>query len=308
MKAKTAERLWLAAIALGAAAVLVFAPLVGGAAAADTSTGVAVVNLDAYPRIDKKALSDQLAGVDRDEIDRLIVISPPFADTSSLCLPPNLPALCEIGRPFFVPHGTNPIAALEALPHSDKKDHGRLVTTLRQGDGSGFGWWRAVQVGLLMTIIAAGSLYFSGLAIQRRRRDRAAVHGPAVPAFSAPVPGAGPPPVPPSAVAPPAATGRAQPATPAPAPARRRAPAPAPAPRPGPLPAEIAGAIRAGRRVVACTHFGGQGGYVDADGLLLWATPERPGEAIHPGRPLSVVGVGADAVIVSSRITEEVRR
>jgi hypothetical protein len=44
--------------------------------------------------------------------------------------------------------------------------------------------------------------------------------------------------------------------------------------------------------------------------VLLWANLDRPGEQVHPGRPLSVLALsaGSDALVVSSRITEEVRQ
>jgi hypothetical protein len=69
-------------------------------------------------------------------------------------------------------------------------------------------------------------------------------------------------------------------------------------------------AVGAGRRVRAQTRFGPQGGFVDAGGVLLWASLDRPGEQVHPGRPLSVLALsaGSDALVVSSRITEEVRQ
>jgi hypothetical protein len=95
-----------------------------------------------------------------------------------------------------------------------------------------------------------------------------------------------------------------------PAPVRRPPLRPAPPPPPGPLPADVVAAIGVGRRVVAQTHFGPQGGYVAVGGVLLWASLEQPGEHVFPGRQLSVLTLssGSDALVVSSRITEEVRQ
>jgi hypothetical protein len=61
---------------------------------------------------------------------------------------------------------------------------------------------------------------------------------------------------------------------------------------------------------VARTHFGPAGGFVDIGGVLIWASLDQPGEPVHPGRQLSVLSLstGSDALVVSSRITEEVRQ
>ncbi|WP_218579620.1 hypothetical protein [Phytohabitans houttuyneae] len=71
-------------------------------------------------------------------------------------------------------------------------------------------------------------------------------------------------------------------------------PPPAPAPRhsgPG-TSAPSTSRPRRGDEVVARTHFGPDGGYVDVDGLIVWAVLEPAGIGALPGQPLQVVDRG----------------
>jgi hypothetical protein len=98
---------------------------------------------------------------------------------------------------------------------------------------------------------------------------------------------------------------------------RQRGPAPPPRPQPPPAadppvagrppeavpvvgitqltaPAPATTAIRTGSRVVARTHFGPDGGYVETDGLVLWARLDQP-RGRHPRPGQTVVVVAQDA-------------
>lgn len=293
-----------AGIALGVAAVLVLGPLLAGAIwnGSDVKNDAAVVDLRDYWQLNDQALHTQLEDSKVSETRRVIVIRPGSENGEKLnCPSKDLPKSCELmkkieKRTTSVSPGTDPIAVLAAYGDSGKVDR-RQVTIVHLHQGHAFGWWPALGVGLLMTIIAAGSFYFLDRSARRRRLVTA-------PAYSVPPgPAAGPPrPEPQAAASAP---------MPAAAPARRRPPPrPDPPAPPGPLPPDVVGAVPIGRQVVARTHFGPAGGFVDIGGVVLWASLEQPGEAVYPGRRLSVLSMsaGVDSLVVSSRVSEEVRQ
>jgi hypothetical protein len=156
-----------------------------------------------------------------------------------------------------------------------------------------------LEAGLIIAIMAAGFLYVAARSVRSRGPFGARAH--ALPGSDLKMPAHSVPSSPAGGQQP--GRGTASPAVPP----RTVPPRTAPPSPPGPLPADVVLAIGVGRRVVAQTHFGPQGGYVDVGGVLLWASLERPGEHVYPGRPLSVLALssGSDALIVSSRITEE---
>jgi hypothetical protein len=314
MKGIAADRLRLAGIALGVAALLVFAPLIIGALrSGEVSIDVAVVNLDSYPQIDDGALSGELDQANLDGIRKLIIIAPdrPPNEPSFVCTKKELPVSCPRllkARPkaVTVPYGAFPVITLTALTGEAKVTYeGSHVTAVHEGLGSRFGWKPALGTGLIIAIMVAGFLYFAARSVRSRGLFGARAH--AFPGSDLKMPAHSVPSSPAAGQQP--GRGTASPAVPprsAPARSTPAQPRPAP-PRPGPLPADVVGAIGVGRRVVAQTHFGPQGGYVDVGGVLLWASLETPGEHVYPGRPLSVrtLSPGSDALIVSSRITEE---
>ncbi|WP_433295582.1 hypothetical protein ACQP2F_36180 [Actinoplanes sp. CA-030573] len=307
MKAGAATPSRPAGIALGVAAVLVLGPLLAGAVwnGSDLANDAAVVDLRQYRLADDQALSDQLDKKKVSEAGRVIVIRPGSENGEKLyCPSDDLPKSCALmkeieERTTTVSPDTDPIAVLAAFGGSPEVDRSR-VTIVHLHQGHAFGWWPALEVGLLMTIIAAGSFFFLDRSARRRRLVTA-------PAYSVP-----PPPTDASRPEPQISRSVAVPsaAPPAgPAPRRRPPPRPDPPAPPGPLPADVVGAVPIGRQVVARTHFGPGGGFVDIGGVVVWASLEQPGEPVYPGRRLSVLSMsaGVDSLVVSSRVSEEVR-
>ncbi|MEV6843020.1 hypothetical protein [Actinoplanes sp. NPDC051411] len=303
MKVTAADRLWLAGIAVVAAAILILAPLATGALAADgKDVRVALVNLQTNP-IDDGALAKAL---EKDKVDGAdwLIISMPSADNqlifgcTDVTLPKSCPILRKVTNRVDVPPGVDPITTVNGLFGSgDPPSKGSLVRIADREAGDDFDGTAALEAGLVMTIIAAGSFYFAARSTRWRywpwRVQSTAAEG--IPDDVR------------RAVEP-----RPERTTPAPAPRRpepRRPPVSAPpADPPGPLPRDVREAL--GRRVVARTLFGSEGGYVDANGMTLWAHLENPGERVYPGQPLAVLTMtpGNDAIVVSSRVTEEVHR
>jgi hypothetical protein len=317
MNGKAADRLRLAGIALGVAAVLVFAPLAVDVIWSNDEVDVdaAVVNMSNYPNFDDQKLHEELDESHADDVKRLIIIAPrQYGDVDFVCDSEKLPESCDylneaMDRTTTVHSEADPLGMLTAYSDPDSlTKYGNRVTTVRHDQGLGFGWRQALEVGLIMTIIAAGSLYFTARSVRWLSVLRSGVPdqfgvGARAPANSVPPQhAAGPPPGQQAA--------HSAPAPPAAAPHRRPPPRPAPPAPPGPLPSDVVRAVGVGRRVVAQTHFGPQGGFVDIGGVLIWARLDHPGEPVSPGRPLFVLALstGSDSLVVSSRITEEVRQ
>jgi hypothetical protein len=74
------------------------------------------------------------------------------------------------------------------------------------------------------------------------------------------------------------------------------------------LPDDVLAAIP--QRVTAVSDFGPKGGFVDAGGLLVWAALIRPGEPVHPGRPLTVLSSSheRDSLLVTLSVPQAARR
>jgi hypothetical protein len=300
MKVTAADRLWLAGVAVVAAAILILAPLATGALTADSNDlRVAVVNLQTYPKIDDRVLARALKNGKVDHVDWLIIVPPspdnnPIFECDAHTLGQSCPILNKVHNRVVVRSGSDPVQTLDGLfGPGDAPSNGSLVRTADRETGDDFDGKAALEAGLVMTIIAAGSIYFAARTA-RWRFWPGGVQSTAAEGIPAEVSRAVEP--------------RPERAAAAPEP-RRRPPASAPpAGPPGPLPRDVREAL--GRRVVARTLFGPEGGYVDANGMTLWAHLENPGERVYPGQPLAVLTMtpGNDAIVVSTRVTEEVHR
>ncbi|MBM2620938.1 hypothetical protein JIG36_36105 [Actinoplanes sp. LDG1-06] len=293
------------ATALLSGAVIVLSPLLAGAWASDRS--VTVVNLAGYPNINDSLLDRELEKAGG-PADILIIIPPadlesgaPDFDCSNEALPKSCPVLHDFPRRIVASDVTAFTTTLIALYRAGPDDEGQNVY-VRTGErplSDTVAWGVAWKVGLVMTVVAAAAVF-----VALRRRSRVL---PAYTSAASPVP-----PPSPSPSAEPAPARVTQPATgrvPQPAAGRGGQPAPvAPTPISDPLPADAI--PPPGTAVVARTHFGPYGGYVDAGGVVLWARLIDPGGGVVPGQSMTVIGPARaqDALVVSPNVTEEVRR
>ncbi|MEU4690130.1 hypothetical protein [Actinoplanes sp. NPDC023714] len=297
----------MALVAVLAGAVVALTPLLAGAMRTQR-TDVDVVNLRDLRNIDDGTLLRELDDA-RKSAGVLLVIPPDgrFTGQPFECPRDRLPESCRVidtfDRQVVL---ADPGVAGELLDDlygagAADDDHDGYVRSGRQPLGGVFGWGAAMKVGLGMSVVAAAAFFVLLWAGPRLFKV-----GPS-----------GPEPYP---VPPPGRPGGGYPPVTGPPPVQRRAPA-IPQPRPpstppargpSPPPAEpLANDVfpPSGARVVARTHFGAYGGYVDAAGVLLWASLAEPVGRAYPGQPLTVVGPdhGRQSLVVSHHVIEEVR-
>ncbi|WP_433363843.1 hypothetical protein ACQPZX_32870 [Actinoplanes sp. CA-142083] len=280
-------------VAVLAGVVVVLTPLLVGAARAQR-TDTDVVNLRAYPDIDDQLLQKQLKDTDGSSV--LLLIPPPGSyagqpfDCTNRRLPRSCPIIHEHERRVVLDGDTGD--TLNTIYGQDTADADG-TTYVRPLHGT-FAWGAATKVGLVMAIVVAAAFFFVLRAGPRKLRSVAPDSGPA---GARPAPATGPPPVQHMSAAPVHRGAAAPPPSP-------RKPSP---PRPEPLPADAI--PPAGHRVVARTHFGPGGGYVDAGGVVLWASLAEPADGAYPGQELTVVGPdrGKNGLVVSHHVIEEVR-
>lgn len=305
------------AAVVGVATLLVMAPLLAGEFAGRPHVlKVAVVDLHAQQQIDDEQLGAELR--DNAGSDAFVVVLPAADRLNSaltVCkrspLPKSCAALHDVkDRETEIPTWADGIPA----PRGFDEDTDQSTYVQRHdlpSGGDDFGWGAAIKVGLIMIVAGAGSL---GWALRRRRPSAAPApqHRDNTMPTSTPAP-----PPPPLATAPRSSRSgapaprdgvtRAAPASPPRSPPPARPSAPAPAPAPLPLPDDVLAAVPG--TVVAVTRFGAHGGFVDAGGVVVWASLSTAGGQVHPGCPLTVLSSSheRDALIVSLSVTQEVR-